>query len=72
MHFLFTFNDAVYIHHPEIVKQYEKSNKLVENLGIGMQQHANHTLSSAWYTFKITADYGKAKFLADFWSTKSQ
>lgn len=33
MHFLFTFNDAVYIHHPEILKQYEKSNKLVENLG---------------------------------------
>lgn len=31
--FLFTFNDAVYIHHPEILKQYEKSNKLVENLG---------------------------------------
>lgn len=35
MHFLFTFNDAVYIHHPEILKQYEKSNKLVENLGNG-------------------------------------
>lgn len=33
LHFLFTFNDAVYIHHPEILKQYEKSNKLVENLG---------------------------------------
>lgn len=33
MHFLFTFNDAVYIHHPEILKQYEKSNKSVENLG---------------------------------------
>lgn len=24
MHFLFTFNDAVYIHHPEILKQSEK------------------------------------------------
>lgn len=33
MHFLFTFNDAVYIHHPEILKQCEKSNKLVEILG---------------------------------------
>lgn len=24
MHFLFTFNDAVYIHHPEILKESEK------------------------------------------------